>query len=187
MSRDLDRLYKMGFLGAKRIKRQVSTRKGNKCHRGYKYMYHVTVQGKRYYNYLLNPAKATQRNRERMYEYSYKRQRALGLPPEVFGRFPPELADVDGLYKEIQARSSKAGRYNRFPHINDYTVVIKYINAKQMLYSRLEEQERHLLYELDQLDQQYTRILMEPLERRKKTMLEPDSDNRYLWDLMRRQ
>jgi hypothetical protein len=186
ISRDLDRLYKMGFLGAKPVKRQATTKNGTKCYRGYKYMYHVTVRGIQYYNYLLNPAEAEQRNRQRMYENSYKGQWALGLPPGIIGRFPPELADVDGLYKEIQARSSKAGRYNRFPNINDYTVVIKYIHAKRMLYSVLDEQDRPLLHQLDQLSQQDARILMESLEKRKKTMLEPDSDNRYLSGLLRR-
>jgi hypothetical protein len=120
-----------------------------------------------------------------MCEISYKRQWAIGLLPGIIGQFPPELADVDGLYKEIQARSSKAGRYNRFPHMNDYTVVIKYINAKQMLYSILDEQDRPLLYQLDQLSQQSTRILMESIEKRKKTMLEPGSENRYLAGILR--
>jgi hypothetical protein len=186
ISNDLDRLYKMGFLGARRVKRPVTTKKGTTCYRGYKYNYYVTVQGKRYYNYLLNPAESTQRSRRRMYEISYKRQWAMGLPPGIFGRLPPELADVDGLYKEIQARSSNAGRYNRFPYISDYTVVIKYINAKQMLYSMLNEQDRPLLYQLDQLSQLGTQIFMESLEKRKKTMLEPDSDCRYLSGLLRR-
>lgn len=86
----------------------------------------------------------------------------------ALSKFPPELEDVDGLYKEIQARSSKAGRYNRFPYINDYTVIIKYINAKQMLYSIIEEKDRPLLYTLGQISQQYTKSVMEPLENARK-------------------
>lgn len=186
ISRDLDRLYKMEFLGARRVKREVYTKRGTKCHRGYKYMYHVTAQGRQYYNYLLNPAEARQRNRQRMYQISYNVQRALGMPPKIIGRFPPELADVDGLYREIQARSSNAGRYNRFPHINDHSIVIKYMKAKQTLYSMLYAHERPLLYLLDQISEQEKRGLMESLERRKKTMLDPDSDNRYLSGLLRR-
>ncbi len=186
MSRDLDRLHKMEFLGARRVKREVYTKRGTKCHRGYKYMYHVTAQGRQYYNYLLNPAEARQRNRQRMYQISYNIQRALGMPPEIIGRFPPELADVDGLYREIQARSSNAGRYNRFPHINDHSIVIKYMKAKQTLYSMLDARKRPLLYRLDQMSEQETRGLLESLERRKKTMLDPDSDNRYLSGLLRR-
>jgi hypothetical protein len=114
ISRDLDGLYKMGFLGARRVKRQVSTKNGTKCYRGYNYIYHVTTQGKRYYNYLLDPAEATQRNRQKIYQKFDEKMWDQGLPPG-FGRFPPELADVEALYKEIQAKSSEKGRFNRFP------------------------------------------------------------------------
>lgn len=45
ISSDLVRLYKMGFLSRKRMKRLVITRNGKTCYRGFVYFYHFTKQG----------------------------------------------------------------------------------------------------------------------------------------------
>ena len=53
-SNELRRLYRMGFLKYKRVKRSVKTRSGKECFRGYMYQYSVSSQGRNYLEYLLN-------------------------------------------------------------------------------------------------------------------------------------
>jgi hypothetical protein len=182
ISNDLDRLCNMGFLGAKPVKRQISTEQG-KRNRGWKYLYHITKQGKQYYDYLLNPEEATQRNKIKIYQKQRAKQDLLGILPT---QFPPQLADVDVLFREIQARSTKAGRFNRFPDINGNAIVMRYINAKQMLYSVMDAKDRPMLFQLDGVSGRWTRALSEPLEDQKKTMLQPDGKYRYLYGILSR-
>ena len=53
-SNELRRLYRMGLLEYRRVKRPVKTRSGKECFRGYMYQYSVSRQGKNYLKYLLN-------------------------------------------------------------------------------------------------------------------------------------
>ena len=53
-SNELRRLYRMGLLEYRRVKRSVKTRSGKECFRGYMYQYSVSRQGRNYLKYLLN-------------------------------------------------------------------------------------------------------------------------------------
>ena len=50
ISNDLAKLYRMGFLSRKRVKRVVRSERGRRVSRGYEFRYHVTNKG---YNYTL--------------------------------------------------------------------------------------------------------------------------------------
>jgi hypothetical protein len=154
-----------------------------KRNRGWKYMYHITKQGKQYYEYLLYPDEAIRKNKISIYQKQRANQVRLGMLP---AQFPPELADVDVLFREIQARSTKAGRFNRFPDIDGNAIVMRYINAKQMLYSVMDAEDRPLLRQLDEISGQWRRAMIDPLEDQKKTMLQPGGKYRYLYGMLSR-
>ncbi|WP_148206191.1 V-type ATP synthase subunit I domain-containing protein [Thermococcus sibiricus] len=52
ISNDLRRLYAMGFLKRRRVKRKVMTKSGKVCHRGYEYRYSLSSQGLKYLAYM---------------------------------------------------------------------------------------------------------------------------------------
>ncbi|MBP1911653.1 hypothetical protein [Thermococcus stetteri] len=52
ISNDLRRLYAMGFLKKRRVKRKVRTKSGKICYRGYEYRYSLSSQGLKYLGYL---------------------------------------------------------------------------------------------------------------------------------------
>ncbi len=53
ISNDLRRLYAMGFLKRRRVKRKCKTKKGKICFRGYEYRYSISSQGWKYLEYLV--------------------------------------------------------------------------------------------------------------------------------------
>jgi len=55
ISNELRRLYVMGFLKRKRIKRECETKSGKTCFRGYEYVYTISRQGWKYLEFLNNP------------------------------------------------------------------------------------------------------------------------------------
>lgn len=57
ISNDLRRLYMMGFLRRRKVKRECRTKGGKKCYRGYKYLYRINNQGWRYLVYLTSGKK----------------------------------------------------------------------------------------------------------------------------------
>jgi len=52
ISNDLRRLYAMGFLKRRRVKRECRTKSGKVCFRGYEYRYSISSQGWKYLRYL---------------------------------------------------------------------------------------------------------------------------------------
>jgi hypothetical protein len=59
ISNELRRLYQMGFLKRKRIKRECTTNRGKTCYRGYEYVYSLSSQGRKYLGYLTNQERQT--------------------------------------------------------------------------------------------------------------------------------
>jgi hypothetical protein len=55
ISNELRRLYLMGVLKRKRIKRECETKSGKTCFRGYEYVYSISRQGWKYLEFLTNP------------------------------------------------------------------------------------------------------------------------------------
>jgi len=53
ISNDLRRLYAMGFLKRRRVKRKCKTKNGKICFRGYEYRYSISSQGWKYLEYLV--------------------------------------------------------------------------------------------------------------------------------------
>jgi len=53
ISNDLRRLYAMGFLKRKKVKRRCRTKSGKVCFRGYEYRYSISSQGWKYLGYLV--------------------------------------------------------------------------------------------------------------------------------------
>ena len=53
ISNDLRRLYAMGFLKRRRVKRLCRTKSGKTCFRGYEYRYSISSQGWKYLRYLM--------------------------------------------------------------------------------------------------------------------------------------
>ena len=54
VSNDLRRLYFMGFLKRRRVKRACLSKKGKVCFKGYQYEYSLSKQGLSYINYMMN-------------------------------------------------------------------------------------------------------------------------------------
>lgn len=186
ISSDLDRLHRMGFLAARRVKRQVMTKTGIRCNKGYNYMYSITSQGRQYYNYLLNPEEAYRRNKTKIRQKQEDSQALLGITPSLT-RFPPELADVEELYKENQARSTKAGRFNRFPNINGDSIIMKYILAKQFIFDMTDnaEERQTILSKLESIARGASGIIQSSTEnRRQNTLLNSESEYHYLYGLL---
>lgn len=52
ISNDLRRLYGMGFLKKRRVKRKCRTKNGKICYKGYEYKYSLSSQGLKYLEYL---------------------------------------------------------------------------------------------------------------------------------------
>lgn len=52
ISNDLRRLYAMGFLKRRRVKRKCKTKGGKTCYRGYEYKYSLSSQGLKYLAYM---------------------------------------------------------------------------------------------------------------------------------------
>jgi len=52
ISNDLRRLYFMGFLKRRRVKRKCKTKSGKTCFRGYEYKYFISSQEWKYLKYL---------------------------------------------------------------------------------------------------------------------------------------
>ena len=62
----LDRLFRMKFLKRKRVKRQVRTKRGVLCNKGFKYVYRVSPQGWKYVTeFLANPESAMTKREQR--------------------------------------------------------------------------------------------------------------------------
>lgn len=57
MSNRLAKLYFMGFLKRKRVKRDVIASNGKECKKGYCYLYSISSQGWKYLNYIANKSK----------------------------------------------------------------------------------------------------------------------------------
>jgi len=51
-SNELARLYRMGFLRRRKVKRVCTTRSGARCYRGYEYRYAISIQGLRYLHWM---------------------------------------------------------------------------------------------------------------------------------------
>jgi len=52
ISNDLRRLYAMGFLKKRKVKRKCKTKGGKTCYRGYEYKYSLSSQGLKYLAYM---------------------------------------------------------------------------------------------------------------------------------------
>jgi len=52
ISNDLRRLYAMGFLKKRKVKRKCRTKNGKTCYRGYEYKYSLSSQGLKYLAYM---------------------------------------------------------------------------------------------------------------------------------------
>jgi hypothetical protein len=72
MSNDLRRLYTMGLLKRRRVKRECKTKSGKTCFRGYEYKYVISNQGKSYLEYLINPEAQRRADDEDFMDFAVK-------------------------------------------------------------------------------------------------------------------
>jgi hypothetical protein len=110
ISGDLDRLYKMGFLTRRRIKRMVYPKCSPQVYRGFTYVYKISKQGWQYLDYLHDLGNPKEKEKP-------ADGRELFLNPladDVHSRWPDVAADKieEGLFLH---HFEDRGRHKRFP------------------------------------------------------------------------
>ncbi len=106
VSGDLDRLFRMGFLGRKRVKRIIYPKGSLPFVRGFAYDYYISKQGWQYLDYLANPRKEQTDPIDDLLHRAVARDLHAKTPKLV----------VDFMEEMLfQARFQNKGRHNRFP------------------------------------------------------------------------
>ncbi|HEU4606258.1 MAG TPA: hypothetical protein VFS46_08490 [Nitrososphaera sp.] len=188
ISNDLDRLYRMRFLEAQRVKRKVITRSGKKCTRGYQYLYRISKQGLQYYGYLINPEQAHLKNEKdksaRLLGVSRRRIRAdIVLGPGIPG-------DVKDILMDFEYKRGRLS--NRFPLRYGPSIAQKYVVARKML-RNLGVTDGEFARELEKTSAMadvvypHLHIYQKITEKRerKKIMLDRDGENRQFLGLLK--
>jgi hypothetical protein len=117
LSKDLQRLSATPFhlLKRRRVKRQVKTRNGKTCFRGYKYIYTITNWGRKYLTYLVTGGETQSENKD---------FRDLTLRAIIEKNAPPEQKEILKAYF-LRGTSTKPGVSERFrSHRNDRIIQV---------------------------------------------------------------
>lgn len=138
ISNDLNRLYRMGFLTRRRVKREVQTRVGKSCNRGYKYLYNISKQGKSYTAYLETPKPFRllvegERRRASFYLEDFANPLLLKLKSYLRNDQEYRQRVIDGIIKPMQLTPmlNARGRYNRFPQKIDLELLSKCLISQE--------------------------------------------------------
>lgn len=106
ISGDLDRLYRMGFLKRKRIKRIVNRINSPSIARGFTYVYTISKQGWQYLQYMSNPKLNEQVDPS---EWLLR-----DIADHMHKTYPEWIANF--MEKDLfKSHHEDSGRYNRFP------------------------------------------------------------------------
>jgi hypothetical protein len=110
ISGDLDRLYRMGFLNRKRVKRVVYPKGSIPCVRGFSYDYRISKQGWQYLDYLAKPRKEQTSIIDNLLRKV--------ITNDLNKRMPKPFVDLmeEGLFG---SGHQDKGRHNRFPKRKD--------------------------------------------------------------------
>jgi hypothetical protein len=186
ISNDLDRLYRMGFLHAQRAKREITSRSGRRCNRGYKYKYRISRQGLQYHGYLVNPEQARLKNEKdktaRLIGISIRKIKTdVALGPGI----PQDVKDIVMDFQDKQG-----GRYKRFPLRYEPSLAQKYAVARKLLRNH-GVTDIEFARELEKLTFManvmfpHSELVDKIISRREmKTMLDVDGDNRHFLGLL---
>jgi hypothetical protein len=116
----------MGFLSRKRVKRQVTTRTGLKCNRGYNYSYRISSQGRSYVGYLHHPESSVER-RQKKENADFIEQLFIEM---VRQRFPSsEKAYARRIHDALFKSEPSTPIDMRFPIPNDPSLVLLLIKV----------------------------------------------------------
>ncbi|HEV8387135.1 MAG TPA: hypothetical protein VGQ03_05895 [Nitrososphaera sp.] len=114
ISGDLDRLYRMGFVRRRRVRRKVISRTGIPVFRGFEYRYVINKQGWQYLQYLAKPKVVEKKSivdqiqdgiQERLIEHAHNTM------PALHAYFLEEIVTETLADKPFEDR----GRHKRFP------------------------------------------------------------------------
>ena len=114
ISGDLDRLYRMGLVRRKRVRRRVISRRGIPVFRGFEYRYVISKQGSQYVKYITKPKVAGKKSildqiqdgiQERLIEHAHDTM------PALHANFLEETLTEVFAGKPFEDR----GRHKRFP------------------------------------------------------------------------
>jgi hypothetical protein len=140
----LDLLFKMGFLNRRRTIRKVTTRRGKRCNRGYKYEYRFSKQGLQYLEHIRNPKQATTlygETLEDMISIEYLRRI---LPSDL-------KANAAQIHFAIFGGFNSKGRYRRFP-LKEHPVLSLLVKRCERMLKEKDEEISRLREQLSCMD-----------------------------------
>ncbi|NJE09264.1 hypothetical protein E3E31_12170 [Thermococcus sp. M39] len=141
ISNDLRRLYMMGFLRRRKVKRECRTKSGETCYRGYKYMYQINNQGWRYILHLIGPKDE--------FEEILKKSREGAIIKKLMDEIYESDLEKELAWELYKSKHLKRKGYRRFPQ--KYKIIEKIIEASVELAEKEKEIER-LRQELKEKD-----------------------------------
>ena len=100
ISNDLRRLYAMGFLKRRRVKRECKTKSGKICYRGYEYKYSLSSQAVKYLEYLEKGKK----------EEELEELADLIVKIMIEKKTPEEARDILWEFYQTQVKEKKGSR-----------------------------------------------------------------------------
>lgn len=106
VSGDLDRLYRMGFLSRRRVKRILNLRNSPPVNRGFSYLYKISKQGRQYLDYLSKPKTEDLPDPLDMLREA--------MAKDMHRRLPEQFAEMLEEYM-LKSPPRDRGRYKRFP------------------------------------------------------------------------
>ncbi|MEM4650170.1 MAG: hypothetical protein QXP78_05860, partial [Candidatus Bathyarchaeia archaeon] len=96
VSKDLSRLYHMGFLKRRRLKRECLSKRGKLCYKGYKYEYSLSNQGLNYIQWMIQ-------------EKPFEEALYSKIVSEVAVQIPEDLKEANILYAIYKGNSRYKG------------------------------------------------------------------------------
>jgi hypothetical protein len=128
ISGDLDRLFRMGLLKRKRVKRLFRTKAGKPFGRGYMYMYKITRQGMRYGVYLAaNYGVSREERKKKRCEGPWMDDEAK---VEVMARSNAPVEAVGVIVEERKQKLHSGKALRRFPVVFDDGLYTWYLAAR---------------------------------------------------------
>jgi hypothetical protein len=189
ISNDLDRLYRMGLVNARRINRQIVTKKNKSCNKGYQYVYRVSKQGAQYWDYLVKPEEA------RVKKEQDKSARLLGIPLQrirghtLLSQKPNGVSDLGIQEIALDFEYKRGGRHrNRFPIQYGPEMALKYIVARKLLrrHGIADAEFYKELFKVTEMGNiNWPHLGLQYVKRvGRKTMLDEDGENRHFLSLL---
>jgi hypothetical protein len=150
ISADLDRLYRMGLLKRKRVKRMFKSKKGKEFGRGYRYQYELSEQGSKYALYLASYHGISRNERKQIRSNQYKKYDSdeLVVKALVHGNAP--VTSVAEIADSQEKHIPKEGICERFPIQHDSELYTRYL-VERLQRGKLENKLKSIEQQVSQL------------------------------------